>query len=134
MRRAAAYADGWIGYLLGPDSFARRRAFLTERRQELGRAGEAFSTGMLLPVHVDFSGRPRATAAAAWTKLTDAKRGFPERLFVAGRPDEIVEQLHGYWEVGCTEFVLGPADQGDGYLDQVEYLAQEVLPRLRRFA
>jgi alkanesulfonate monooxygenase SsuD/methylene tetrahydromethanopterin reductase-like flavin-dependent oxidoreductase (luciferase family) len=133
MRRAATYGDGWIGYLLGPDSFARRRRFLTECREEMGRAGAAFTTGMLLPVHVDFSRHPHAAAAAAWTKLTDAKLGFPERLFVAGRPEEIVEQLHRYWELGCTEFVLAPTDQGGGYPDQVEHLAQEVLPLLRGF-
>jgi alkanesulfonate monooxygenase SsuD/methylene tetrahydromethanopterin reductase-like flavin-dependent oxidoreductase (luciferase family) len=134
LRRAAAYGDGWIGYLLGLDSFARRRAFLRRCREELGRAAEPFVTGMLLPVHIDRSGRARAIAAEAWARLTTARAPFPERLFVAGRPDEIVEHLHRYWEAGCTEFVLGPADQGDGYLDQVEQLGREILPELKTFA
>ena len=134
LRRAARFGDGWIGYLLGPDSFARRREFLLQTREELGRAEEPYRTGMLLPVHVDDSERPHAAAAAAWAKLTDAKDGFPERLFVAGRPDQVVEQLHAYWEVGCREFMLGPADQGDGYLDQVARLGRDVLPRLREFS
>jgi hypothetical protein len=30
--------------------------------------------------------------------------------------------------------MLGPADQGGGYQDQVELLATEVLPRLRQFS
>lgn len=30
--------------------------------------------------------------------------------------------------------MLGPADQGAGYPDQVELLAAEVLPRLRQFS
>jgi len=30
------------------------------------------------------------------------------RLFVAGRPEEVVGQLHRYWELGCREFMLGP--------------------------
>jgi alkanesulfonate monooxygenase SsuD/methylene tetrahydromethanopterin reductase-like flavin-dependent oxidoreductase (luciferase family) len=89
---------------------------------------------MLLPVHIDRSPRARATAAQAWAWLTGARAPLPERLFVAGRPDEIVEHLHRYWEAGCTEFVLGPADQGDGYLDQVEQLGREVLPGLKTFA
>jgi alkanesulfonate monooxygenase SsuD/methylene tetrahydromethanopterin reductase-like flavin-dependent oxidoreductase (luciferase family) len=53
---------------------------------------------------------------------------------VAGRPDDVVEQLHRYWTAGCGEFVLGPADQGNGYLDQVERLGRDVLPALRTFA
>lgn len=134
LRRAASHGDGWIGYLLGLDSFARRRAFVRRCREELGRAAEPFVTGMLLPVHVDRSARARATAAQAWGRLTNAAAPLPERLFAAGRPDEIVEHLHRYWEAGCSEFVLGPAEQGDGYLDQVEQLGREVLPELKAFA
>ena len=134
LRRAAACGDGWIGYLLGLDSFARRRAFVCRCREELGRAAQSFSTGMLLPVHVDGSGRARATAAQAWARLTSAPAALPERLFVAGPPDDVVEQLHRYWTAGCGEFVLGPADQGNGYLDQVDRLARDVLPAVREFA
>jgi alkanesulfonate monooxygenase SsuD/methylene tetrahydromethanopterin reductase-like flavin-dependent oxidoreductase (luciferase family) len=133
LRRAASHGDGWIGYLLAPDSFARRRAFLHECRAELGRASEPFPTGMLVPVHVDRSAHALRAAAAAWGKLTDASSALPDRLFAAGSPDQIVDRLHQYWEAGCTEFMLGPADQGEGYLDQVDLLATEVLPQLKQF-
>jgi hypothetical protein len=46
----------------------------------------------------------------------------------------LVDGLHRYWKAGCTEFMLGPADQGGGYLDQVELIATEILPRLRQFS
>ena len=136
LRRAATHGDGWIGYLLGPDSFSRRRDFLLDCRAELGRADEPFPTGMLVPVHVTGSAGAAAAAAAAtaWGKLTKAPARLPGRLFAAGRPEQVAEQLHRYWEAGCTEFMLGPADQGGGYLDQVEILATEVLPRLREFS
>ncbi len=132
LRRAAAYGDGWIGYLLSPQSFARRRAFLLERRAELGLTARRFTTGMLLPVHVDpHSGGAEARAAMAWSRVTAKQASFPERLFVAGPPDQLVDGLRRYWEAGCTEMVLSIADQGDGYLDQLDVLAGEVLPRLR---
>jgi len=134
LRRAAARGDGWIGYLLAPDSFGRRRDFLLGYRAELGRADEPFTTGMLVPVHVDRSPGASAAAAAAWGRLTHAEAALPERLFAAGSPDQIVERLHCYWEAGCTEFMLGPADQGSGYLEQVELLATEVLPRVQEFS
>jgi alkanesulfonate monooxygenase SsuD/methylene tetrahydromethanopterin reductase-like flavin-dependent oxidoreductase (luciferase family) len=134
LRRAAALGDGWIGYLLGPDSFARRRAFLRECRDQLGRAEEPFTTGMLVPVHVDRSERARANAAAAWANLTKAQATVPDRLFAAGSPQDVTEQLVGYHELGCGEFMLAPADQGDGYLYQVDVLSQEVLPRIREFS
>jgi alkanesulfonate monooxygenase SsuD/methylene tetrahydromethanopterin reductase-like flavin-dependent oxidoreductase (luciferase family) len=134
LRRAAIHGDGWIGYLLGPESFGRRRAFIRKCREELGRGDERFSTGMLIPVHVDASGRGPATAAGAWGRLIGSTTQLPERLFVAGRPADITAQLHRYWEAGCAEFVLAPADQGDGYLDQVDLIGEEVLPILRTFS
>lgn len=136
LRRAAACGDGWIGYLLRPGSFVRRRDFLLACRAELGRAGEPFPTGMLIPVHVASGPADAAAAAAsaAWSELTRASAPLPGHLFAAGEPEQVADQLHRYWEAGCTEFMLGPADQGPGYLEQVELLAGEVLPRLRQFS
>jgi alkanesulfonate monooxygenase SsuD/methylene tetrahydromethanopterin reductase-like flavin-dependent oxidoreductase (luciferase family) len=135
LRRAATYGDGWIGYLLKPDSFARRRDFLLNARAELGRVDQPFPTGMLIPVHVapGPAEQATATASAAWSELTKASAPLPGHLFAAGEPERIAEHLHRYWQAGCTEFMLGPADQGAGYLDQVELLATEVLPLLRKF-
>jgi alkanesulfonate monooxygenase SsuD/methylene tetrahydromethanopterin reductase-like flavin-dependent oxidoreductase (luciferase family) len=134
LKRAATYGDGWIGYLLAPDSFARRRSLLLGYRAELGRADKPFATGMLLPVH---SGpepsRCRSHAASCWGRLTGADSRFPAKLFLGGRPLDIVEQVRAYLDAGCTEMILVPADQGDAYTDQVAILAEEVLPRIRAF-
>jgi alkanesulfonate monooxygenase SsuD/methylene tetrahydromethanopterin reductase-like flavin-dependent oxidoreductase (luciferase family) len=138
LRRAAAYGDGWIGYLLKPDSFGRRRDLLMRYLAELGRGDQPFVTGMLVPVHVAAPGGGSSDAAefasAAWSALTKASAPLPAHLFAAGKPAEVAGRLHQYWEAGCTEFMLGPADQGAGYLDQVELLATEVLPLLRQFS
>jgi alkanesulfonate monooxygenase SsuD/methylene tetrahydromethanopterin reductase-like flavin-dependent oxidoreductase (luciferase family) len=88
---------------------------------------------MLVPVHISQRGGP-AAAAEAWARLTDAEIALPERLFAAGDPNRIVGQLHDYWEAGCTEFVLAPADHGQDYLVQVEQLAQQVLPQVKAFS
>ncbi|HEY8525333.1 MAG TPA: LLM class flavin-dependent oxidoreductase [Acidimicrobiales bacterium] len=135
LRRAVERADGWIGYLLGPESVARRVDRLSRLRASQGRACEPFATGMLLPVLVtdrpDGQARPRAEAAAAWARLTATSAPLPERLFVAGPPDQVVAELDAYRRAGCTELVLTPADHGDAHLDQIDRLATEVLPRLR---
>jgi len=134
LRRAARYGNGWIGYLLDPDGFARRRSFLSAHRSELDLSGP-FSTGMLLPVHVEAApGGARARAAATWATLTATGSPLPERLFVAGTIGEVIVRLGEYWTAGCTEFVLAPADQGAGYLHQVDLLAEKVLPEIRSFA
>lgn len=132
LRRAARLGDGWIGYLLSPDSFTRRRDVLLEERAKLG--GKSFVTGMLLPVHPDAAGDAHARAGAAWKRLTGANATFPERLFVAGRPQAIIDQLHGYWERGCTEMVLSLVDMGDVFAEQLDVLCADVLPAIRTFA
>ncbi len=131
LRRAARLGDGWIGYLLSPDSFARRRDLLLQYRAEHG--GKPFITGMLLPVHPDEASDAHAQAGAAWKRLTGANATFPERLFVAGHPDSIVEQLHGYWQRGCTEMVLSLVDMGEPFARQLDMLCEKVLPRVRAF-
>src|SRR5262249_46086499 len=134
LRRAAELGDGWIGYLLAPDSFARRRARLHELRVELGVTARPFTTGMLLPVSPDADDRGAAQrAAVAWTRVPGTEEPLPDRLFVGGSPTAILDRLDEYWERGCTEMVLSPVDQGDGYLAQVEMLAC-LLPQLRQFA
>ena len=88
---------------------------------------------MLVPVHIDGSRDASAHAAAAWGRLTKTSARLPDRLFAAGSADQVAAHLHRYWKAGCTEFMLSPADQGGGYLDQVELIATEVLPRVREF-
>ncbi|HUY60484.1 MAG TPA: hypothetical protein VMW49_01280, partial [Candidatus Dormibacteraeota bacterium] len=54
----------------------------------------------------------------------------PEPGLVSGEPDQVVERLLGFRERGFTTFNLkpvGPARRG-----QVERLAVDVLPRLRK--
>lgn len=131
LRRAARIGDGWIGYLLSPDSFTRRRDQLLRYRAKHG--GKPFITGMLLPVHPDEATNAHAKAGEAWKRLTGANATFPERLFVAGGADSIVEQLHTYWERGCTEMVLSLVDMGEPFAKQLEMLCNQVLPRVRTF-
>ena len=132
LRRAARIGDGWIGYLLSPESFLRRRNFLADCGAGIEKP---FATGMLLPVLVDSdAAEARARAGAAWSRITGNNANFPEKLFAAGPPGAIVERLHRYWELGCGEIILSPVEQGSGLERQLEALAGKVLPELRCFA
>jgi alkanesulfonate monooxygenase SsuD/methylene tetrahydromethanopterin reductase-like flavin-dependent oxidoreductase (luciferase family) len=134
LRRAAAHGDGWIGYLQTPQSFARRRAMLHSYLAEAGRADSAFTTGMLVHVHIGTEvARAREQAAAGWQQITASAVPVNKNLFVAGPAEAVVEQLHEFWQAGCTDFVLGPANQGHVYLEQVDLLASQVLPVVRSF-
>ena len=132
LRRAARLGDGWIGYLLAPDSFERRRSLLLEHRADLGMPAP-FTTGMLLPVSLDDARWRGGARRERWSGVIANDAALPDHLFVAGPPAAIVDHLHNYWERGCNEMVLSPVDQGAGFIGQVEVLAAEVLPRVRAF-
>jgi len=128
LRRAARLGDGWIGYLLNHDGFARRRRYLAEQRQQLDLTAP-FTFGMLVPVLHDPAEGASARAAALWSGLTQRSGAFPTDRFAAGSADAIVTMLAGFEE--CDEVILAPADQGSGFLDHIAVLGDVVLPRLR---
>ena len=118
LRRAAELGDGWIGYLLRPDSFSKRRQALVARR------GDAFPTGMLVPVRIG-----GARLGEHWGRVTGTAP-FPEDLFAVGSVAEVARRLSEYHDRGCDDFVLAIAAEGDEYLEQLERVADAVLPAL----
>ncbi len=46
---------------------------------------------------------------------------------IVGTPEEVVEELYGYWQLGIDEFILS----GYPHVEECERVSQDVLPRLR---
>ncbi len=46
---------------------------------------------------------------------------------IVGTPDEVAEELYGYWQLGIDEFILS----GYPHVEECERVSQDVLPRLR---
>jgi alkanesulfonate monooxygenase SsuD/methylene tetrahydromethanopterin reductase-like flavin-dependent oxidoreductase (luciferase family) len=119
LRRAAELGDGWVGYLHSPASFARRRSYLLAHRERCRLGGAAFSTGMVLPVHLGSAGR------------IPGDTGIPPQRLVAGPVSQVLDTLASYRQAGCTELVLRLLDDGPRYLDQLDTIAARILPPLQ---
>jgi alkanesulfonate monooxygenase SsuD/methylene tetrahydromethanopterin reductase-like flavin-dependent oxidoreductase (luciferase family) len=119
LRRAAAYGDGWIGWLHSASGFGAVREALREQRADLGRSGP-FWYGIQVPAL--FSG-PGARAEVTLPRDSG-------RYVVTGSPDGVVSRLREYWDAGADRFKLSIVDTPPG-LDQLELLGREVLPELR---
>jgi alkanesulfonate monooxygenase SsuD/methylene tetrahydromethanopterin reductase-like flavin-dependent oxidoreductase (luciferase family) len=133
LRRAARLGDGWIGYLISPSGLARARQALLAERAHLGLEGQAFRTGILLPVRIDArDDGARGRASAIWSGVTANGVTFPDKLFAAGRPETVLEHIQAYVDQGCDELVLALADTPEETGRQFGRLAAEVLPALRR--
>lgn len=124
--RAARIGDGWIGYLLSPQSFGRRRRILLERAAE-----QPFFTGMMLPVHLDPSPDAPAWAAALWARRLGQSEPLGEHLFAAGDGERIASVIAEYSAQGCDEIVLAPVEEDGDHAGRIAELARELLLRLR---
>ena len=132
----ARYADIWGGAHLTPEEYQERSSLLDNLLTEVGRHPQDVKRTIALWV---FCGRSEieletrvawvrqsypALAPLPLTTLFETMRSHIS-LFV-GTPDEVVERLRAYEEVGVTEVMLqwGGVDHRAG----LELLAEHVLP------
>jgi alkanesulfonate monooxygenase SsuD/methylene tetrahydromethanopterin reductase-like flavin-dependent oxidoreductase (luciferase family) len=117
---AGRVADGWNGWGLVPEKFARKAALLAEEARGVGRDAEATWAGIALV------GEDDRRAA----ELMEARRtkGMTTEGVWSGGVGSFVEFVGRLSEVGATWAVLVPA----GPPDRVDLIAREVLPTLGR--
>src|SRR5438093_1578464 len=71
LARAARLGDGWVGYLISVNGFARARQTLIAERERLGLDPATFVHSMLVPVRIDDRDEgAKARASAAWSGVT----------------------------------------------------------------
>lgn len=125
LRRAARYADGWIGGGGGGgrDEFAGQVAILKGALEAAGRDPDRFPISKRLFMAV---GRDRRVARAMlddWFGPVYGDVGKTETHGVFGTVDEVREQVAGFVAAGATHLLLNPVSRFD---EQVE-LAHEVV-------
>ncbi|API61403.1 hypothetical protein BSL82_18355 (plasmid) [Tardibacter chloracetimidivorans] len=138
LARAGTAADGWIGFFLTPNGFARDNKIIDEARRQANRLDQSFQRGMLLNFHIDSSDEIAAE------KSLNMNLGFPRELKLAGNTHQlkafalagtarcIIDRLKQYISVGCNMFSLAPMDKRDReYREQLQILANEILPEIR---
>lgn len=137
LRRAARLGDGFLPYLVTPQSFARMVAAVRAEAERAGRElppGYAF--GAYLHVACGRDGaqaRRRADEHLAWRYQEPRfTADFAGKYAVAGTSEECVAGLHAFAEAGATHVVLHliPAD-GEPLPAALEAAAEALLPPLR---
>jgi len=101
-------ADGWIPFLrfVGPERIPELLDRIRTASAAAGRPADAVRAVYSVPVRLD----PRARTTAG---------------VIAGSAADIIEQLHGFTELGFTGFDLMPSR------NQIRAIAQDVVPALR---
>jgi probable F420-dependent oxidoreductase len=132
LKRAAVAGDGWLTYFYTPESFTRSWKKVCDFAAEAGKDPAGLLNANQLPIMV---GNSRAAVEApmmewlskewdyaAWSESTKDSA-------IMGTVDECVAQLQAQLEVGVQKIIFVPYQYR---ADQVDVIAKEIIPRLRR--
>ena len=132
LKRAAVAADGWLTYFYTPESFTKSWKKVCDFAAEAGKNPATLMNANQLPIMV---GKSRAAVEgpmnewlskewdyASWSESTKASA-------IMGTVDECVAQLKAHLSVGVQKIIFVPYQYR---ADQVEVIAKEIIPRLKR--
>lgn len=114
LQLVARHADGWNAAWLGTEEYQQRLAVLEQECRKIGRD----------PAQVQKSWFGRCVCVA-----TKEEAETLEGSGLLGTPEQIIEQLQAYIDLGITHFMLGNRTLSD--VKTVELLAKEVLPNVK---
>lgn len=114
LRLVARYADGWNAAWLSPEEYRQRADVLEQECRKIGRD----------PAQVSRSWFGRCVCVASKKEASTL-----EGSGLLGTPEQIVEQIRAYIDLGIQSFMLGSRSLSD--TTTVELLAKEVLPLVK---
>jgi probable F420-dependent oxidoreductase len=132
LQRAAVAGDGWLTYFYTPESFTKSWNKIRNFAKEAGKDPDTLLNCNQLPIMV---GKSKAAVEAplmdwlgkewdyaAWSESTKDSA-------IYGTVDECVAQLKAHLDVGVQKLIFVPYKYET---EQVEIIAKEIIPRLRR--
>ncbi|WP_119418245.1 LLM class flavin-dependent oxidoreductase [Desertibaculum subflavum] len=131
LARAGRMADGWLSYVVTPAMYKSSLEKIEAATQ--GRDLATYGTGHLLFARVDDTYEKALDAATVTLSARYAMdfRNATRRYAALGKPDQVAEQIRGFYEAGVRHVILdlvGPYEERDR---QIEWIAAETLPLLK---
>ena len=132
LARTGRLADGWISYVVTPETFRAGLDKIAVAAEGAGRKIERFGTGHLLFTRLDDSYEQALEAAATTLSHrygTDMRRAA-ERYGALGRAEQVAERIRAFHAAGVRHLsidLLGPYEERPAHIDR---FAGEVLPLL----
>ena len=130
LRRVARVGDGWLTYFYTPESFKRSWDKILGYAREYGRDPSELTATNQLAIYVGKSRREVEEPMRHWLSTEWDTASWSESTIehaIMGSADECVEQLRPHIESGLSRITFIPYRY---QMEQVELIAQEVLPRL----
>jgi probable F420-dependent oxidoreductase len=132
LARAGRLADGWISYVVTPDTFRAALAKIAAAADKAGRRIDRFGTGHLLFLRLDDSYDKALDAAAESLSRRYAMdfRRAAERYAALGPPEQVAERIRGFHAAGARHIVLDFVGPYEERPQQIEAFARRVMPLL----
>ena len=132
LARAGRLADGWISYVVTPETYRAGLETIAAAAEAAGRRIDHFGTGHLLFARLDASYEQALDAAAATLSHRYAMdfRRAAERYAALGRPEQVAERIRAFHEAGVRHLVLDLVGPYEERPKQIETFARDVLPLL----
>lgn len=130
LRRAGAVGDGWLTYFYTPEAFTRGWEKVKAFAREAGRDPARLESTNQLAIYVGDSRAQTSADMRHWLSTEWDVAAWSESTIdhaVHGSVDECVEALRAHVATGVDRIVLIPYRYQP---EQIERVAQEVLPRL----
>ncbi|MBV9153080.1 MAG: LLM class flavin-dependent oxidoreductase [Alphaproteobacteria bacterium] len=132
LARAGRLADGWISYVVTPETYRAGLEKIAAAAEAVGRRAERFGTGHLLFARLDDTYKKALDAAAATLSHRYAMdfRRAAERYAALGRPEQVAGRIRAFYDAGVRHLVLDLVGPYEERPKQIENFAREVLPLL----
>ena len=130
LRRAARMADGWMSYVVTPDTYRESLDKIQVEYDRSGRSIEQFVSAHLLFARLD---KDYETALNAAVKSLSVRynmdfRRAAERYCALGTAEQIAQSLQKFYEAGARYIILDLVGPYEERLDHLAAFADEVLP------
>jgi probable F420-dependent oxidoreductase len=132
MRRAGRLGDGWIPSFITPDRFRAGVERTHEFAAEAGRTIPPDHFGCLLYYCLDRDPAAARATAAPFVPRGRVDDATMERCTAFGPPELLRERLEEYVAGGGSKFIVRPMCPPEQMLEQLQRLAEEVIPAFHR--
>jgi probable F420-dependent oxidoreductase len=132
LRRVARHGDGWLTYFYTPESYRKSWEKIVGFARETGRDPATLTGTNQLAIYVGPSRAESEAPMRHWLQTEWDVAAWSESTIehaIRGNVDECLAQLEAHVATGVDRLILIPYRYEP---QQVEILAREILPRLRR--
>ena len=134
LARAGRQGDGWVSYVVQPERYAQSVAKIRTAAQAAGRPLDEFAFGHLGFVTL---GRDWESAKAVWVRHLSRRYAqdfepLARKYGIIGTAEQCAEQVARFQAAGCNYLIVNAIGDPEDERDQIERIAADVLPLLRR--